>query len=203
MSATQQKFDKKPTIQDKYGTWTVGTDGRHFFNYVDAINGKVKIDLGLLNKTTDALNNKFPEADNPDEQESQNAYFYDEETFSISQFKGLTLIYKGAAKYPSKTLATLPGSKPKTEGQAGGGTQTTFTSGKGNNWKGKSGGYNNNWNKGGSNFVGLQDFKPVTMEEAIELCTAEKGYVFPPQDKYPPIYEDNVQKIIIGKPAMR
>ncbi len=185
----------KQTIKDELGEWVISPkDGRKYINYTKG----AFYDQEFKKKVTTALEGNLPQVEDPDKQESHNAFTHKGNTYSISQISGefgvTNLVYQGAAKY-AKKLIPLAGSAPG---------QQKLSNGDGNK------NYNNNWKGGKSNWKaatitapsGLTEPQLVTMEQANKLCNETTGMFMPPHKDYPPLYgEDGIQLYYIGKPV--
>ena len=183
----------KQTVKDDNAEWTIGKDGRKYVNYAKG----TFYSQEFKNKVTKALEGNLEQVDDPDKQESHNAFTYNNQTFSVSQIKGdfgvTNLVYQGAAKF-AKKLIPLPG------GKSG---QQKFDNNNNNNWKGK--GSSNNWKAASLTAPptsGLLEPQLVTMEQANTLCNETTGIFMPSHKDYPPIYGDDGKPLYyIGKPV--
>ena len=183
----------KQTVKDDLAEWVIGKDDRKYVNFAKG----TFYSQEFKNKVTQALEGKLPQVDDPDKQESHNAFTYNNKTYSVSQIKGdfgvTNLVYQGAAKF-AKKLIPLAGSAPGQQTLSGGGNNN-------NNWKGKG---NNNWKAASltTPMSGLLEPQLVTMEQANKLCTETTGLYMPSHKDYPPLYgEDGTQLYYIGKPV--
>ena len=182
--------------------WSIDKNDREFINYDKVISGKTRVfSKGFLDKLDLVLTNNLPQTGNEDEQESGNAFTFENKTYSVSQFNSnnglMTLIYKG----PSKKANNKPLIKPEKK------QQTLDESSDGNSGQYKKGNYkgNNNWSsKKIGIFVGLQEPQIVTPEAANSLCKAGSNLVLAPQNLYPPTYDDNGKPLVyVGIPSIQ
>jgi hypothetical protein len=196
-------YPQRETKTDAIAIWTVDKNGREFLNYDKIISGKATVySDGFLKKLDLVMTNSLPQTGNEDDQESANAWTFEKQTYSVSQFNSnnglMTLVYKG----PSKKASNKPLIKPEKK------QKTLDETSEGNN----SDQYNKNYKSGYKNwtpkktgiFVGLQEPQLVSPEAANSLCKAGSNLILAPQNLYPPTYDDAGKPLVyVGIPSIQ
>ena len=163
-------YPQKEIKTDAIADWSVDKNGREFINYDKVISGKTRVfSEGFLKKLDLVMTNQLPQTGNEDDQESANAWTYEKQTYSVSQFNSnnglMTLIYKG----PSKKASNKPLIKPEKKQQT-----LEESTNEGNN----SGQYNKGKYGNKSNFY-PKNVKTVVSDVCVEprvFATIEEAY---------------------------
>lgn len=165
-------YPQKEIKTDAIADWSIDKNGREFINYDKVVSGKTRVfSKGFLDKLDLVMTNKLPQTGNEDEQESANAWTFEKQTYSVSQFKSnnglMTLIYKGPSKKASNTPLVKPDKKQQTLEESSG-------DGGNNSGQYKKG----NYGKGNNNYY-QKNIKTVVSDVCVEprvFATIEEAY---------------------------
>lgn len=112
-------FTPKPVeIEDGLAKWYKANDGRLYARLKEK--GEFN-DPNFLAACVDACNNNFPKGG------KQDAFPYNDETFSLNGYMGQVKVYKGEARFPNKELVKLPDGWGQGNSFSSGGYKKAFT----------------------------------------------------------------------------
>lgn len=162
-------YPQKEIKTDAIADWSIDKNGREFINYDKVVSGKTRVfSKGFLDKLDLVMTNSLPQTGNEDDQESANAWTFEKQTYSVSQFNSnnglMTLIYKGPSKKASNKPLVKPEKKQQTLDESADG---------GNSGQYKKGNYGNkgNWTP--------KNVKTVVSDVCVEprvFATIEEAY---------------------------